>query len=147
MRYSRLWGCLYLAGGCASAVTDGGTTGGAGGGSSAETSSANSYSSGGPADPAQCITQEDQASCEKLGCLYLDAELFPSTAGMTPECLNGIPTKVCSYHASSPFQSVSTWRRDVPEGRLVMLAGVVTAVAGFEACNTGSDDACTCFTK
>lgn len=134
-------------------------TSGAGGTSAASTSSASTSgstttavtgsttvsSSTGAMDPSVCPTLMDKAACESAGCIYQSGLLFlPGDAG-PPVCENGVPTFACTYYELTGMQSYTTWRSDSDAGRTVLVLGVAPAVAGFESCNTGSMDPCSCF--
>ncbi len=111
----------------------------------AVTGTATVSSSTGAIDPSVCPTLTDEATCESAGCIYQSGLLYvPGDAG-PPVCDGGVPTFVCTYFEVTPFQSYSTWRRDTAEGRTVLVLGIVPSVAGFEKCNEGSMDPCSCF--
>lgn len=96
---------------------------------------------------ADCPTLSTQAECESAGCIFREATLFPSAAGAEPTCEGGTPVSVCTFYVSTPFQSVATFRRDVPAGRIAMVTPVLGQgdVMGFDYCTTGTDDLCSCF--
>ena len=131
--------------GCSTTTTDVG-----GGGQSATTgvtttAGTGSSSSNSTVDHSGCIDLVTEADCLAGGCIYRSATLFRVNQGGAPTCVNGEAVQVCTYYADSPFQSISTFRRDTPLGRIAMTTPVTTMVVGFERCMDGTDNLCSCF--
>lgn len=139
---------IPLLGAVACVTADSGRGAGGADNTSSTTASVDSSSTS-MAPTADCPTLTTQAECESAGCMFLSATLFPAIGGAAPACEGGTPVSVCTFYVPSPSQSVETFRRDVPAGRIALVTPVVfggkVGVMGFEWCNTGSLDPCTCF--
>jgi hypothetical protein len=92
-----------------------------------------------------CLGLTDEASCHNAGCIFQSGTFFPIANGSAPVCQGGTPISVCTYYVTTPFQSVSTWKRDVPGGRIAIGIGIVDSVEGFTECVSGTIDLCACF--
>jgi len=125
----------------ATSSTSGAHTSGSATGTGTLTSSA-----GSSFDPNACLNLTSESECGAAGCSWWQGRLYASNNGAAPVCENGTPFWVCTYFTPGGYQSPEVYRRDIPQGRVVLQYQIGTTVAGFQNCPFfGMINDCNCF--
>ncbi len=112
----------------------------------AATSSASSTTTQGAGGASSCLSWSTETDCKSAGCDWLSADLYPPTPNGPPVCQNAMAIGVCTRIGANGFGSPTVYRRDTPQGRIVV-GYDETSLEGFADCSTlpSATDECLCF--